>query len=332
MTSSLAPVLRADRRRGPRTGPFIARSVEPLLPIRLIALDIDGTLVDDDLALRDRTVTAIRRALRHGIHVSLVTGRMTSSATRFAETLGLSGPVIGYQGALIREMPSQRGGAGRLLHHWPLQPLAAQAAVIWSREHGLDPHLNHLERLVIRDDDPRVDDYSAFLGARATRVPDLAAWIQKPVTKVVAVGPPDLPASLLDEARATFAGRADATVAHPRFLEFVAPGVSKGAAIRWLARRAGVPMGAVMAIGDQLNDFEMLAAAGHGVAMPSAPEAVRNVARYEAPPLAVEGAAQMIERLALATPREAAAASRDLAAEATAKRGTPADPVADPEP
>ena len=59
------------------------------------------------------------------------------------------------------------------------------------------------------------------------------------------------------------------TISHPRFLEFVAPGVSKGRAIRWLARRLGVPLGATLAIGDQWNDLEMLAEVGHGAAMPT---------------------------------------------------------------
>jgi hypothetical protein len=287
--------------------------VAPALPIRLIALDIDGTLVDEDLALADHTVSVIRRAVRRGIHVSLVTGRMTSSAVRFAEILQLTDPVVGYQGALIREMPQRSDSVGRLLVHRPMRPEVARAAVSWSRDRGLDPHINHLERLVLRADDPRVDDYSAFLGTRATRVPDLIGWIQRPTTKIVAVGPEGLPARLLEEARAAFAGRADATVAHPRFLEFVAPGVSKGAAVRWLAGRAGIPLGHVLAIGDQLNDLEMLAAVGHGTAMPSAPDALVHVARYVAPPLAETGAAQVIERLALSTGGEAAAAAAEMA-------------------
>lgn len=294
------------------TEPFIPRSVRALLPIRLIALDIDGTLVDDDLALRDRTVSAIRRAVQRGIHVSLVTGRMTSSAIRFALTLGLDTPVIGYQGALVREMPDASHRVGRLLRHRPLDPVAARDAVRWSRERGLDPHASHLERLIIRSDDPAVDDYSAFLGTRATRVPDLPSWIRRPVTKVVAVGPPGLPMTLLEEARRTFAGRSDVTVAHPRYLEFVAPGVSKGEAVRWLARRTGIDLGHALAVGDQLNDLEMLSAVGHGVAMPSAPPAVLAAARYVAPPLTDEGTAEIIERIALTAPRAAAAASREL--------------------
>ncbi|TFG67170.1 MAG: hypothetical protein E4H24_06855, partial [Thermomicrobiales bacterium] len=103
---------------------------------------------------------------------------------------------------------------------------------------------------------------------------------------------------------------------HPQFIEFVAPGVSKGRAVRWLARRLGVPLGAVMAIGDQWNDLEMLAEVGHGAAMPTAPTEVQRVARYIAPPLAEEGVARMIESLVLAAPASTLRMSRRLAARA----------------
>ena len=93
------------------------------------------------------------------------------------------------------------------------------------------------------------------------------------------------------------------TISHPRFLEFVAPGVSKGRAIRWLARRMGVPLGQTLAIGDQWNDLEMLAEVGHGAAMPTAPAAVRAVARYVAPPVGEEGVAAL-DRIARPRPAE----------------------------
>lgn len=301
--------------------PFDGRSVAPELPIGMIALDIDGTLVDDDLALGERTLAAIRGARDRGIRVHLVTGRMTRSAMRFAESLGLSDPVVGYQGALAREMATRPGRVGRLLRHRPLPASVAREAIRWSRAQGLDPHVNHLEQLVLRADDPQLDDYSAFLGTRAIRAASLEAWVRRPVTKVVAVGEPDLPLALLPAARAEFAGRADVTVAHPRFLEFVAPGVSKGQAVRWLARRQGVPLGRLLAIGDQLNDVEMLAAVGHGTAMPHAPAELLAVARYLAPPLHEEGAAQVIERIALARASDARRAGAELAAAADAVRG-----------
>jgi len=121
--------------------------------------------------------------------------------------------------------------------------------------------------------------------------------------------------AILADARRRFAGRAAVTISHPRFLEFLAPGVSKAEGVRHLARRARVPMANVLAIGDNFNDLEMLAAVGHGAAMPSAPEPVRAAARYIAPPLADEGAARLIERLVLAGPAAAARNAAALAAD-----------------
>lgn len=296
-------------------------SPEPILPIRLIALDIDGTLIGEDLTVGPRMRAAIRAASDRDIAVSLVTGRMVSSAMRFASELGLTGPIVGYQGGLIRSMPApDTRRLGKLLIHTPLPASAARTIIGWAREHGMDPHVNHLERFILRADDPRADDYSSFMGAQAELVEDLITSIDHPVTKVLAVGEPPMPERMAPIARAAFLGVADVTISHPRFLEFVAPGTSKGRAVRWLARRLRVPLGATLAIGDQWNDLEMLGEVGHGAAMPTAPDGVQAVARYIAPPLADEGAAQLIEALVLAGPRDAAATARRLAGEAAERR------------
>jgi Cof subfamily protein (haloacid dehalogenase superfamily) len=295
---------------------------EPEFPIRLIALDIDGTIIGDDHAIAERTIRAVRAALDRDVAVSLVTGRMVSSAMRFATELGLTGPIVGYQGGLIRAMPlPESRRLGKLLLHTPLPAAAARDILGWARAHGLDPHVNHLERFILRADDPKADDYSAFMGARAELVPDLLEAIDHPVTKVLAVGEPPIPTEVAPQARAEFAGRADVTISHPRFLEFVAPGVSKGRAIRWLARRLRIPLAATLAIGDQWNDHEMIAEVGHGTAMPSAPAEVRAAARYRAAPLEEDGAARMIEDLVLASPSAALANARRLAAAAIEARG-----------
>jgi Cof subfamily protein (haloacid dehalogenase superfamily) len=304
----------------------IVRSPDPILPIDLIALDIDGTLVGDDLLIGGRTRDAIRAARRRGVIVSLVTGRMISSALKFARELELDTPIVGYQGAIIREMPAPASERlGRLLLHTPLPADVARDVVRWTRSVGLDPHLNHLERFIVRSDDPRADDYSAFMGSDADLSLDLLASIRHGVSKVMAAGEPPLATQVLAAARERFAGRADVTVSHPRFLEFVAPGVSKGRGVRWLARRHGVRLGAVLAVGDQWNDIEMLTEVGHGAAMPSAPDEVRDAARYVAPPLAEEGVATLIESLVLAPRASARDASRRLAAEAAAARRSASD-------
>ena len=268
--------------------------------IRLVALDLDGTLIGDDLRLPPRTAATIRAAVAHGVHVALVTGRMTSSALPYARELGLRDPLVGLQGALVREMPVPGSARlGRLLLHDPLSADVARDAIAWCRAIGLTPHVNHLERMVVPAGDERAEDYSRWNFGRVVLVPDLDAWVRAPVTKIIAVGAPPLADEALERARADFAGRADATVSHPMFLEFLAPGVNKGRAVRFLARRLGVDLRDTLAIGDQRNDVEMIAEVGMGVAMAGAPDAVRAVARLVAPPLAEEGAAQVIEELVL---------------------------------
>ena len=234
---------RANGRLAPAARPA------PAFPIRLLALDIDGTVSATTSTSGQRTAAAIREAVRRGVHVSLATGRMATSAAVYANRLGLRDPIIGHQGAVVRAMPSEpvvidpadppfRAPVGRVLRHTPMAAAVAREAIAWCLERGLDPHVNDLERIVVWRGDPRFEDYSAYLGPEADIVPDLGAAIRKPVSKVIAVGEPPRPMELIDEARRTFDGRADATVSHPRFLEFVAPGVSKGRAVA-LARPPG---------------------------------------------------------------------------------------------
>ena len=274
--------------------------VEPALPIRLIALDIDGTLVGDDLVIGARTLNTIGEARRRGIAVSLVTGRMAASAVPFAEALGLTGPIVSQQGALVRAMPVPGSKPlGRLLYHRPLRPEVTVDIVKWCLERDLTPHFNYLERMIVGANEERLEEFRLFVGDRLRIVPDISALAHSSATKVVAMGEGHHSLDILEEGRADFAGRAEVTLSHPRFLEFMAPGVSKGLGVRWLARRLRVPLSQCLAIGDQYNDLEMISEVGHGVAMASAPAAVQAAARYLAPPVGEEGAAQMIERIAL---------------------------------
>jgi len=288
----------------------------PGFPIGLIALDLDGTLIGEDLVLRPRTVEAIRAARDRGVAVSIVTGRMTTSARPFARELGLTDPIVAYQGALVRALPptDRDPRLGRILAHRPLAVDAAREVIGWAKSVGLEPHVNHLEQFVVQRDDPRAEDYSSWLGARAVVVDDLRTWLRHPISKVISVAPATepIPEAVLAEGRTRFAGRAAVTISHPRFLEFLAPGVSKLVGVRHLARRARVPLGRVLAIGDQFNDLEMIAGVGHGAAMATAPDPVRAAARYVAAPVDEEGAAQLIEQLVLRSSAEAARRSREL--------------------
>jgi hypothetical protein len=141
--------------------------------------------------------------------------------------------------------------------------------------------------------------------------------------------------ALVDEARRLFEGRASATVSHPRFLEFVAPGVSKGRAVAWLAHRARIPMAQVLAVGDALNDVEMVGDAGHGAGIESGPAEIRLAGRYIAARVEEDGVAALIDALVLAPEPEArrnaarlAETARAHQAELRAASGAPASGAA----
>ncbi|HEX5466908.1 MAG TPA: Cof-type HAD-IIB family hydrolase [Candidatus Limnocylindrales bacterium] len=274
-------------------------------PIRLVVSDLDGTLLRGDLTVSPRVRQAIDATQARGVSVLVASGRMYRSIVPWAQELGLGGPVIAYQGAYVRELPGRTTGpqppqaAGALLRHRPLDAAVAREAVAWCLGRGLDPHANIDDQLVMSEDDRNAADYERSSGIEARFVPDLMAELERWPTKILAAGASGRPEALLDEVRATFRGRAQVTVSHPEYLEFTAPGVTKGQALRWVARRLRVPIRQVLAIGDQYNDLEMLAAAGHGVAMGQSPLRVRAAARYVTGSIDEDGAARALEALVL---------------------------------
>ena len=277
------------------------------LPIKLLVMDLDGTLLPHGGAISTRTIDAIRAARERGVVTTISSGRNIPSFIEYARTAGVDGPLIGMQGAIARELPTaSETGSGALLRHVPFTSGLAARAVEWCRENGLWGHA------VIQDDyafdatDPHYETYLGWLAGNAVErlhsIQDLAHHLrrdQQEISKVVAHAPAGHPETVLAQARETFGGDLDVTISHPEYLEFTAPGVNKGAALEWLAARLDIPLAQTMAIGDQHNDLEKLLAAGHGVAMHGAPEAVQRAARHLAPPSEEDGAARMIERLIL---------------------------------
>jgi hypothetical protein len=265
-------------------------------PVRLLALDLDGTILTPDLRLSPRTRTAVAAALAAGVHVTIATGRMYRSTLRYALDLSLPGPLICYQGGYVRDMPAADGQPGELLLHRTMPAQAALAAIAWSRANGLDPHVNAGDRLVIERGPQAAADYERMAGIGAELVSDIAAAVDMPVTKVLAVGPPGLPDRLLAAGRAAFTGELEVTVSHPEYLEFMPLGVTKATGVAFVAERLGISMAETMAIGDQANDLEMLREVGLGVAMGDAPVAVRAAADVITSTLDRDGAAMAIER------------------------------------
>jgi Cof subfamily protein (haloacid dehalogenase superfamily) len=253
------------------------------VPIRLLAIDLDGTLVNDRLEMDPRDVAAVKAASAAGVTVVLATGRMFKSSLRYAEPLGLRGPIINYQGAIVREIAS-----GEIWHRCELT-VPMQERVLELAE-PKDWHVNAY-----------VDERVYTARARPYEVVGpLSKWIRQESTKMVLVDldPNDVPARIV-ELTAWMGDVARVTRSLDWFVEVVNPQVSKARALAIVADRLGVAQADVCAIGDNLNDEDMVRWAGFGVAMGNAPEALKAVAKHVTGRIGDAGVAQVIERFVI---------------------------------
>jgi Cof subfamily protein (haloacid dehalogenase superfamily) len=263
--------------------------------IRLLAIDLDGTLVNDRLEMDPRDIAAVKAATAAGVTVVLATGRMFKSSLRYAQPLGLKGPIINYQGAVVREIAS-----GDVWYRCELTVPMQQRVLAFAEPR--DWHVNAYVDEVVFTARARPE---ADLYARVAMVPyevvgPLSKWISRDSTKMVLVDldPADVPARIA-ELTAWMGDVARVTRSLDWFVEVVNPRVSKSAALAMVADRLGIARAEVCAIGDNLNDQDMVSWAGLGVAMGNAPEALKGVAKYVTATIGEAGVAQVIERFVI---------------------------------
>jgi Cof subfamily protein (haloacid dehalogenase superfamily) len=263
--------------------------------IRLLAIDLDGTLVNHQLEMHPRDVAAVKAAATAGVTVVLATGRMFKSSLRYAEPLGLRGPIINYQGAVVRDITSEEVWYRCEL---TLEMQRRVLALAEPRDWHVNAYVN--EVVYTARARPEADIYARVALVPYETVGPLSKWIKQDATKMVLVvlNPDDVPARIA-ELESWMRGVARVTRSLDWFVEVVNPQVSKARALAMVAKRLGIPRAEVCAIGDNLNDEDMVSWAGFGVAMGNAPAALKAVARYVTGSIEEAGVAQVIERFVI---------------------------------
>lgn len=262
---------------------------------RLLATDVDETLLPHAGGISDRVRAAIGRAQQQGVLVTLASGRTFGDTSKYARELGIDLPLISHQGALVKHPLS-----GEVLHEDLLPTEIMREVIHFCRERDL--HLN-----VYIDDETFMEKtgrefelYSALSRKPQQPVPDLMDVLTRMPTKFIMVSTtPEGIEATLPLVRAHFAGRLSVLRSHPLLIEGVMATVSKGRALAVLAKYLGVRQMETAAIGDNENDMEMLAWAGLGMAMGNATPQVQAVADCVLPPISEDGAAYGIERYVL---------------------------------
>ena len=258
-------------------------------PIRLIAIDIDGTLLDSRSALPGRNRRAVHRAIEQGIRVVLVTGRAFHHAQPIAGALAPEHApdalaLIVSNGALTKRADGTTVDR-RLV---PCGTALAIVTAMRSRHRGVavifdrpDARQYVFER--IDWSHPQRHWYYERNRAFITRVEPIDRALTEDPAQVAFTGGVEQMRALADEVR-RLPEAPDVTITLTEYaerdfslLDLIAGGWSKGAALREHARRLGLDRAAVMAVGDNLNDREMLAFAGRPVVMGNAVEPLKKL-------------------------------------------------------
>jgi Cof subfamily protein (haloacid dehalogenase superfamily) len=264
--------------------------------VRAVAMDLDGTVLDETFQPSPRTAEAVALAEASGIACLIATGRMLVSARRVAERLNIRRPLICYQGALVGDPIT-----GEVLSHRPIEaPLAREILRAMPEEHARRSNLYVDDELYVWEENAETVRYSQVAGVAMHVVGNTAEWIERPTTKIVTVGTNETMNALRDRMQPLFGHRAFVAKSLPYFLEFAAPGVSKASGLEIVAGLLGFTAADFVTVGDAENDREMLEWASFGLAVANADERLIGEADAVIPSVHEDGVAQLLEALAAA--------------------------------
>ncbi|WP_063758839.1 Cof-type HAD-IIB family hydrolase [Streptomyces sp. NRRL S-340] len=260
-------------------------------PFRLVATDLDGTLLRDDLTVSARTLRALARVREAGARHLVVTGRPATACKQYLAALGYRGLAVCGQGAQLYD-----AGADRLLTSASLDLDLARSVV-----ERVEAALGTLELGVVTAPPESRFKVTPRFGERVRHGWDVTTdrgllWTD-PIDKLV-LHHPDVPEDELESEARRLCGD-EVTVVHSvrGMVEVLPPGTTKGAGVARAAELLGLTAAETVAFGDMPNDIPLLAWAGHGVAVGNAHPALRAMADEIAPGNDEDGVAVVLERL-----------------------------------
>ena len=248
---------------------------------KMIALDLDGTLNNDEKKITDKTREALLAVQQHGVTVVLASGRQAPGLSREADALDLKdyhGLLLSYNGGRIQDAPageglcaqaSERATALRFLRHLEAYP-------------ELSPIVDDGESIFTTDANRhKVQDESRNNNLKIEIVENIADAVEargfSPV-KILTAAPNEILVPRLADIRRGFEDELSFVQSAPWFYEATVKGVSKSSSLARVCERLGIERSEVMAFGDAQNDMSMLDFAGRGVAMGNACPELKEMA------------------------------------------------------
>lgn len=263
---------------------------------KLVALDLDGTLLTSDKKITDRTKRVIRHLATQGVIIALASGRTMAGIRAVIDELSLESEslyVIACNGAQIWCESTQRFIANQQLSADDIRFIRQ-----WGNLIDMACYAQHAGKLVVEDNQHislNAHQYSRLNVHVTTDV----LMLNTPVPKMMFIEDKLSIDFLAQNLPAEIMKRYQCVRSEPHYYEVMAMGVNKGEACRMLAAYLGILSADVLAIGNELNDCEMLCYAGKGIAMGNAAEVVQRCADYITASNDKEGVAKAITRFCL---------------------------------
>lgn len=266
---------------------------------KLIAVDLDGTLVRSDQSISQRTLDTLTRVQEMGVKVAVASGRPTFGTAHVADALRLEefgGYVMSYNGGEIYNW-----GTKTRLHAQTLDEDIIPYLYTCAKEHGM-PIMTYIGKEVVSEvADNEYIQYSVMRNRMALRqVDNFVTTAQGAgIVKCIIVGNPTLLPALEKEMQEALKGKAGVFRSEPFFLEIVPVGIDKAKGLSILLDKTGMKPSELIAFGDGYNDTPMLQFAGMGVAMGNAAEEIKKAADFITKSNDDDGIAFALEKLIL---------------------------------
>lgn len=268
------------------------------MSIKLIALDLDGTLTDDNKQISDYTKQTLLEASERGARIALASGRPLLGMMQVAKRLELErvgGYLLAYNGGQIVDCKT-----GETIYRVNFPPELIEESVQFARDRNLAMICYDEEHIVSEGPDDEYLQHEGFNNSAPIKlVDDLPAYLNYPIVKMVICGNGDRLAQVEKEAVAQFKGRLDNYRAEPVFLEFMPLGINKAASLKRLMDMLGIDKSELMACGDMHNDISMLELAGVSVAVGNAAEDVKKAATFVSRTNNEDGVAYAVRKFVL---------------------------------
>ena len=251
------------------------------LDVKLIALDLDDTLLNENREISDENVEVLRKCAEKGIYVVLCSGRAEDAILPFIRRLEIAGKktgryLIAINGCSIFDLHTRTQIFCKKVEPDILQ----RTNKIAFEKYGLYSEVYTADTIYY----PKYTEWTKLdvdlCGLKGVEDPNYDELLKNGFTKMLVPGDPKVLLTLQDELRAEFGDKAVIFTSKPYFLEILPPNCGKGEAVLWLANHLGIEKSQTMGFGDSMNDESMIRLLEYGVCMANGNEQIKQIADY----------------------------------------------------